>query len=91
MEQIKKIKENSDNINEQLSIYNNLLRDIEYGSINVDREAIKIASSNFVKYISSRDRKTREQAYFVVNNVFQKEEDTNYYLIAFFNVQERSF
>ncbi len=70
-----KIKENSDSINEQLSIYNNLLRDIEYGSINVDGEEVKITSSNFAKYISSRDRKTRKQAYFVVNNAFQKEKD----------------
>ena len=70
-----KIKENSDSINEQLSIYNNLLRDIKYESINVDGEEVKITSSNFVKYISSRDRETRKQTYFVVNNAFQKEKD----------------
>ena len=70
-----KIKENSDSINEQLSIYNNLLRDIEYGSINVDGEEVKITSSNFAKYISSRDREIRKQTYFVVNNAFQKKKD----------------
>ena len=70
-----KIKENSDSINEQLSIYNNLLRDIKYESINVDGEEVKITSSNFAKYISSRDRETRKQTYFVVNNAFQKEKD----------------
>ena len=70
-----KIKENSDSINEQLSIYNNLLRDIVYGSINVDGEEVKITTYNFAKYISSRDRETRKQAYFVVNNAFQKEKD----------------
>ena len=70
-----KIKENCDSINEQLSIYNNLLRDIEYGIINVDSEKIKITSSNFAKYISSRDRDTRKQTYYVVNNSFQKEKD----------------
>ena len=69
----KKIKENNDSINEQLSIYNNLLRDIEYGIINVDGEEVKITSSNFAKYISSRDRETRRQTYFVVNETFQKE------------------
>lgn len=72
-----KITENSDKINEQLSIYNNLLRDIEYGSINIDGEEIKITSSNFAKYISSRDRETRRQAYFAVNEAFQKEK-TNF-------------
>ena len=70
-----KIKENCDSINEQLSIYNNLLRNIEYGIINVDGEKIKITSSNFAKYISSRDRDTRKQTYYVVNNAFQKEKD----------------
>ena len=70
-----KIKENNDGINEQLSIYNNLLRDIEYGIIDVDGEEVKITSFNFVKYISSRDRDTRKQTYYVVNNAFQKEKD----------------
>ena len=71
-----KIKENCDNINEQLSIYNNLLRDIEYGIINDDGEKIKITSSNFAKYISSRNQDTRKQTYYVVNNAFQKEKDS---------------
>ena len=70
-----KIKENNDGINEQLSIYNNLLRDIEYEIIDVDGEEVKITSFNFVKYISSRDRDTRKQTYYVVNNAFQKEKD----------------
>ena len=74
-EKNQKIKENNNNINGQLSIYNNLLRDIEYGSINVNGKTIKITSSNFAKYISSRDRDTRKQAYFVVNNAFLKEKD----------------
>ena len=72
-----KIKENSGNINKLLSIYNNLLRDIEYGSINVDGEKVKITSSNFAKYISSRNRETRKQAYFVVSETFEKEK-TNF-------------
>ena len=70
-----KIKENNDNINEQLSIYNNLLKDIEYGNICVDGEEIKITSSNFAKYISSRDRDTRKQTYYAVNSPFKKEKD----------------
>ena len=44
-----KIKENCNSINEQLSIYNNLLRNIESGIINVDSQEIKITSSNFAK------------------------------------------
>lgn len=70
-----KIKENSDSINKQLSIYNNLLRDIKYGMINISGKEVEITSSNFAKYISSRDRDTRKQTYYVVNNAFQKEKD----------------
>ena len=70
-----KIKNNSDSINEQLEIYNNLLRDIEYGIINVNGKEVKITSSNFAKYISSRNRNTRKQTYFIVNNAFQKEKN----------------
>lgn len=69
------IKENNNSINEQLSIYNSLLRDIEYESINVYGEEIHITASNFAKYISSRDRETRKQAFFSIYSAFQKEKD----------------
>ena len=72
----KKIKENNDKINEQLSMYNKLLSNMEYGKINVDGEEIKVASSNFAKYISSRNRNTRKQAYFSVNHAFFKKKDS---------------
>lgn len=69
------IKENNNSINERLSIYNNLLRDIEYESINVYGEEIHLTASNFAKYISSRDRETRKQAFFSIYSAFQKEKD----------------
>ena len=69
------IKNNNNIINEQLGIYNNLLRDIGYGSINIDDEEDKVTASNFGKYISSRDRETRRQTYFTVNSSFQNEKD----------------
>jgi len=69
------IKEKNNIINEKLSIYNNLLRDISYGSINVDNEEIKINSSNILKYLSSRDRMTRKQTYFVVNDAYLKDKE----------------
>lgn len=70
-----KIQENNDSINEQLSAYNNLLRDMEYGNINVGGKEVKVTSSNCAKYISSRDRETRRQTYFVVNKTFQQEKE----------------
>lgn len=70
------IKRNNDNIILQLSLYNNALRDIKYGEIEIDGELIEITSSNFTKYISSRDRETREQAYLSVNQKFKDLEKT---------------
>ena len=70
------IKNNNDIINNQINIYNNLLRDINYGNIIVNKENINITSANFSKYISSRDRKVRKQAYFSVNSAFENETDS---------------
>lgn len=72
----KNIKENNDKINEQLSMYNKLLSNMEYGRIKIDGEEMKITSSNFAKYISSRNRNTRKQAYFSVNHAFFKKRDS---------------
>lgn len=68
------IRENINSINIELDKYNTMLRDIKYGSIEIDGESIEITSSNFAKYISSRDRETRRDAYLVVNGVFKNEE-----------------
>ncbi len=70
-----KIKENIDKINEQINLYNNLLRDISYGTIDIDGKEVTITSSNFAKYISSRDRETRKQTYFIVNEAFDKSKE----------------
>lgn len=68
------IKENNNLINEQISNYNNLLRDIKYGSIIIGGEDIEITSANYAKYISSRDREIRKQAYLVTNASFKEQE-----------------
>ncbi len=70
------IKQNIDGINYELNLYNNLLRDIKYGSIKINGELIEITSSNFTKYLSSRDRETRKQVYLLVNQKFKDSEET---------------
>lgn len=71
-----KIQGNLNEINLQLNRYNNLLRDINYGQINIDGNIIQIDASNFSKYISSYNRNTRKDTYLTVNNSFKKEENT---------------
>lgn len=70
-----KIKENIDKINLSISEYNNYLKDMKYESILIDGETIDITSTNFMKYLSSRDRKTRRETYFTVNNAFKNEQE----------------
>lgn len=70
---VQNVKENSNKVNEQIGLYDQLLRDIEYESININGKEIKITSSNFIKYISSRDRETRKQTYFAVYDAFKKQ------------------
>jgi oligoendopeptidase F len=70
-----KISDNNNCINEQIKKYNNMIRDISYGKIEIDGKTIEINSSNFAKLISSRDRETREKAYLEVNKNFAKEKE----------------
>lgn len=65
------ITKNINGINSQLNLYNNMLRDIKYGEIEIGGEKIEITSSNFAKYLASRDRKTREKVYLTVNEQFE--------------------
>lgn len=70
------IKGNIDSINSKLELYNNVLRDIKFGNIEINGKLIEITSSNFAKYISSSDREIRKQTYLVVNQKFKDFEET---------------
>lgn len=67
------ILENNKIIDEQLSLYNELLNSISYGNIIVGEEKIELTPSNFNKYISNRDRNIRRDTYLSVNESFEKE------------------
>lgn len=69
------IKKNIDDINLQLNLYNNTLRDIKYGEIVIDGEQIEITPSNFTKYLVSRDRQTRKKVYLTVNRQFKNNQE----------------
>ena len=68
----KKVSNNVDSINNQLKLYNNLLRDIKYGEVEIDGEVVEITSSNFAKYLVSSNRETRKNVYLIVNEQFRK-------------------
>lgn len=71
----KKIKNNIDNINCKLILYNNVIKNIKYEEENVDGKTIKIDSSNVNKYLCSKDRKIRKYTYLSMNQKFKDLED----------------
>ena len=72
----KNIAKNMEGINHELKRYNDTLRDIKCGSIEVDGKTIEITLSNFAKYITSRDQETRRKTYLTVNQSFANEAAT---------------
>lgn len=70
------LKKNNDYMNLQLDLYNNILSEIKYGEIKVNGKVTEITPSNYVKYLASRDRETRKQAYLSMNQKFKDSEKT---------------
>lgn len=68
------INNNKNHVNDELTNYNNLLKNIEYGNIEINGEMIEINSLNYRKFISSRDRETRKKTYLVVNGSFKRKQ-----------------
>ena len=68
------IEGNNNNINDNITQYNNLLRDINYGNIEVDNNIVELNASNASKYLCSKNRDTRKQAYMVINKSFKEKE-----------------
>lgn len=69
---LEQIKINNDLINEQINLYNKLLKDIHFGKINVAGEEIEITWANFNKYMASKDRDIRRQTYLLVAETFKQ-------------------
>ena len=66
------IEKNKNDIQEQISKYNELLKNIKFGTIEIDGKEIEITTSNFAKYIAAKNRETRKQTYHIVNQAFMK-------------------
>ena len=62
-----KIKNNLNEINEELKKYNNALSELKYGEVEIDGKIVEITSSNLPPLLSSRNRETRKKVYFAIN------------------------
>ena len=65
-------KENQKRINQLLTEYNQLLREMEFPTLEVDGKEITLTPSNCQKYFSARDRETRKKAFFCVSETYQE-------------------
>lgn len=70
-----KIADYTNRIQEEGNSYNVLLRDLSYGTIEIDDKQVELSASNVNKYLMSRDRETRRKTYLSLNQAFQKQED----------------
>ena len=68
------IQEYTDEWNQAKNRYHSILEEMDYGEILVDGEMIKLTSSNFPKYLASRNRTVRQDTYFTVNQKFLEKE-----------------
>ena len=65
-------KENQKRINQLLTEYNQLLREMEFPTLEVDGKEITLTPANCQKYFSARDRETRKKAFFCVSEAYQE-------------------
>ena len=65
-------KENQKRITQLLTEYYQLLRDMEFSTLEIDGRVITLTPSNCRKYLSARDRETRKKAFFCVSEEYQE-------------------
>ena len=70
-----KIKDNENKINEQITAYNTLLRDMKYEEIEVDKKKIKLTNANIAKYLPARDQNTRKSSHHALNSAYQEHQE----------------
>ena len=65
-------KNNQKRITQLLTEYYQLLRDMEFSTLEIDGRVITLTPSNCRKYLSARDRETRKKAFFCVSEAYQE-------------------
>ena len=59
----------------QILILNNILKNIKYDSIKINDKEVELNATSIGKYLSSRDRNTRKETYFALNNAYIKDKE----------------
>jgi oligoendopeptidase F len=66
------IQKNINLINALINDYNELMKNIKFESIEINGETIELTSTNISKYLSSRNRETRELTYISINKAYKE-------------------
>ena len=74
-EKNKIVKENIKAINKKITDYNSLIQNIKYKEIIINNKKIELTPINYAKYLQSRDKKTRKEAYLSINKAYQEKKE----------------
>ena len=64
------IAANNNQINEELTKYNSIINNLEYGTVTIDGKEEKITNANINKYLASREQSVRASVYKLVNHKY---------------------
>ena len=74
-EENKRVKENLNTINRKITDYNSLIQNMKYKEIIINNKKIELTPINYAKYLQSRDKNTRKEAYLSINEAYQKKKE----------------
>lgn len=74
-EKNKIVKENNNSINKKITDYNSFIQNMKYKEIIINNKKIELTPINYVKYLQSRDKNTRKEAYLSINETYQEKKE----------------
>lgn len=74
-EKNKIVKENKNSINKKITDYNSFIQNMKYKEIIINNKKIELTPINYVKYLQSRNKNTRKEAYLSINEAYQEKKE----------------
>ena len=74
-EKNKIVKENINSINKKITDYNSFIQNMKYKEIIINNKKIELTPINYVKYLQSRNKNTRKEAYLSINEAYQEKKE----------------
>ena len=74
-EKNKIVKENINSINKKITDYNSFIQNMKYKEIIINNKKIELTPINYVKYLQSRNKNTKKEAYLSINEAYQEKKE----------------